>query len=208
MILLIDNEDSFVHNLARYFVRMGQETMTVRHNRMTLSDVGKLNPAVIILSPGPGTPGEKCLAVQVVREYRKSIPMLGVCLGHQQIGFALGARIVPAVEPVHGRVSQIQHDDKAEFSGHTNPFRATRYHSLVIDESSLPAELQVSARTADGTIMGVRSIEGTIIGWQFHPESILTPDGLSLVRSFLVACGLSVNDHDVISELAIRETKT
>lgn len=185
MILVVDNEDSFVHNLARYFACLGREAIAVRHHDLTLEAVQSLAPTAIVLSPGPGSPQDEDFSVQVVRKFWQQLPILGVCLGHQQIGFALGARIIRADQPVHGRTSLIAHDGLAEFEGIESPFAATRYHSLLVDETTLPPTLAVTARTPNGALMGFRAIEYPVIGWQFHPESILTTVGSKLISGFL-----------------------
>ena len=195
MILVIDNEDSFVHNLARYFACQGQETTTVRQDKLTLDTVRAMAPSAIVLSPGPGSPNEQTFAVQVVREFWQQLPILGVCLGHQQIGVAFGAKMIRASQPVHGRTSPIHHDGLAEFRGIETPFTATRYHSLLIDESTLPASLRVTARTDDGTMMGLRVEAHSVVGWQFHPESILTEVGAELISGFLSTAGLSTDSR-------------
>lgn len=192
MLLLIDNYDSFVHNLARYFQRLGQETVVVRNDAITISEIAYLRPDAIVLSPGPCTPKEAGVSLEVVREFAGRTPILGVCLGHQTIGAAFGAAIVRAHEPMHGRTSHVFHDDAGVFAGLPNPFTACRYHSLVVDEATLPAELLVDARTADGTVMAIRHQRWPVVGVQFHPESILTSVGYPLLAGFLRMAGLPV----------------
>lgn len=192
MILLIDNYDSFVHNLARYFQQLGQTTVVVRNDAIGVEDVIAVQPEAIVLSPGPCTPNEAGCSLDIVRQFYQTIPMLGVCLGHQAIAAALGARIVRANEPMHGRTSEIFHDGRGVFDGLQNPLTACRYHSLVVEESSLPDCLEVSAKTADGTVMAVRHRNAPLIGVQFHPESILTTAGYSLLTRFLRLADLSV----------------
>ncbi len=192
MILLIDNYDSFVHNLARYFRRLGQETVVVRNDAIGLDDIPQLQPRAIVLSPGPCTPHEAGCSLELVRRFHATIPLLGVCLGHQTLAAALGGRIVRAPEPMHGRIRQVLHDGRDLFDGLPNPFPACRYHSLVVDEASLPPCLAVTARTASGVVMALRHRELPLIGLQFHPESILTPSGYVLLARFLLRCGETV----------------
>ena len=209
MILLIDNYDSFVYNLARYFERLGQESLVVRNTEIDVRRIRDLAPDAIVLSPGPCTPREAGCSLDVVRQLHSTVPMLGICLGHQVIAEALGARIVRAPEPVHGRTSPIVHDGRGIFAGLPSPITSGRYHSLVVDESSLPECLEVTARTEDRTIvMGVRHKTLPVVGLQFHPESILTDTGYDLLAAFLCQSGISVPDcmpgHD--SEYAPGET--
>ena len=188
MILVIDNYDSFVHNLARYFRELGQSTRVCRNDAIDLGEIADLKPSHIVLSPGPCTPDQAGISVSVVERFGAVIPILGVCLGHQCIGQAYGARIVRARKPMHGKTSLVEHDGRGVFEGVENPFEATRYHSLVVDGAALPAELEVTARTADGEIMGLRHRERAVEGVQFHPESILTRVGKSLLSNFLGRC--------------------
>jgi anthranilate synthase/aminodeoxychorismate synthase-like glutamine amidotransferase len=190
MILLIDNYDSFVHNLARYFRRLGTETRVVRNDLIDVAAVRNLKPQAIVLSPGPCTPAEAGCSLDVVRALGGQIPLLGVCLGHQAIGAALGGQIVRAQQPMHGRTSSIEHSRTGLFQDLPSPLTVGRYHSLVIDPQSLPAELQVTARTADGTIMAVAHREWPVWGVQFHPESILTEGGYQLLANFLRLAGI------------------
>lgn len=185
MILLIDNYDSFVHNLARYFSRLGQATQVVRNDRITIAEVRDLRPDAIVLSPGPCTPSEAGISLQVVRELSADFPLLGVCLGHQTIAQAAGAAIVRAPEPMHGRISEVFHAGDNLFAGLPSPMTACRYHSLVIDEETLPPSLQVTARTIDGVIMAVQHRALPVYGVQFHPEAILTQGGFRLLGNFL-----------------------
>jgi len=192
VILLIDNYDSFVHNLARYFRQLGQATVVLRNDAVGIHDVLAMQPEAIVLSPGPCTPNEAGCSLDIVRHFQHTIPILGVCLGHQTIAAALGARIVRAGEPMHGRTSEVLHDGTGIFADLPSPLTACRYHSLVVEESSLPECLEVSARTADGTVMALRHPEVPLVGVQFHPESILTTGGYSLIASFLRLAGLNV----------------
>jgi len=191
MILVIDNYDSFVHNLARYFQRLGHETVVVRNTDLGPEDIGPLSPEAIVLSPGPCTPRQAGCSIEIVRRWHASLPILGVCLGHQAIGEALGARLVRA-RPVHGRSSLIWHDGRGVFAGLPSPLEAGRYHSLVIHRRSLPDELEVSAWTRDGLVMAIRHRQRPLVGLQFHPESILTPLGYAILAAFLRRAGLAV----------------
>jgi len=192
MLLLIDNYDSFVYNLARYFQRLGHATQVVRNTAIDAAGVRGLMPEAIVLSPGPCTPQQAGYSLEVVRELHAELPILGVCLGHQAIAEALGGRIIRAREPVHGRSSEIHHDGRGVFAGLPQPIVGCRYHSLVVEEASLPACLEISARTDDGTIMALRHHRLPVVGLQFHPESILTDSGYTLLANFLRLAGLSV----------------
>lgn len=185
MIVLIDNHDSFVHNLARYVRELGWETAVVRCDAVTVEDVAAMDPSHIVVSPGPCTPDEAGISVEVVRRLGPRVPLLGVCLGHQCIGRAFGGRVVRARRPMHGKASLIAHDGEGIFAGLPDPLRATRYHSLVVESETLPAELVVTARSAEGEIMALRHREHPVAGVQFHPESVLTDRGHDLLRSFL-----------------------
>lgn len=190
MILLIDNYDSFVFNLARYVTELGVEANVVRNDAVSVSQVMDARPAAIILSPGPCTPAEAGVCVELVCEVAGTIPLLGVCLGHQSIAAAYGADIVRAPEPVHGRTSPVIHDSRRLFEGLPSPLCVSRYHSLVVDEPSLPDELQVTSRTEDGLIMALEHRQHSVFGVQFHPESILTHQGHDLLRNFLRLAGI------------------
>lgn len=191
MILLIDNYDSFVHNLARYVVELGCETQVIRNDALSVDQIAQLAPRAIIISPGPCTPDEAGVSQDVIRHLGEKIPILGVCLGHQSIAAALGGLVIRALEPVHGRTALIHHRGRGLFAGLPNPFRATRYHSLVVDEPTLPADLQVTARTSDGIPMALEHIRWPVFGVQFHPESILTEGGHLLLRNFLASAGIA-----------------
>jgi anthranilate synthase/aminodeoxychorismate synthase-like glutamine amidotransferase len=192
MLLLIDNYDSFVHNLARYLELLGQSTVVVRNDAIDVAGVRKLNPAAIVISPGPCTPEEAGCSMSLVRELHETVPMLGVCLGHQAIAAALGGQIVRASEPMHGRTSTVSHDGRGVFAGLSSPLTVCRYHSLVVERNELPACLEVSARTEDETIMAIRHRQLPLVGVQFHPESILTDDGYALLAGFLRVAGIEV----------------
>ena len=190
MILLIDNYDSFVHNLARYLRRLGQETEVVRNDAVSVSDIESGQPDAIVFSPGPCAPEQAGCCLEVIRELHQSIPMLGVCLGHQAIAEAFGGKIVRANEPVHGRASLVTNDGSGCFAGLPGSFRVGRYHSLVACPETLPACLHANAILTDRTVMAFHHREFPVVGWQFHPESVLTEYGYSLLRSFLQMAGI------------------
>jgi len=192
VILLVDNFDSFVYNLARYLERLGQETRVVRNTAIDAAGVRAIGPDAVVLSPGPCTPRQAGCSLEIVRELHQEVPILGVCLGHQAIAEALGGRVVRAAEPMHGRSSPIHHDGRGVFHGLPSPIVGCRYHSLVVDEASLPDCLEVSARTDDGTVMALRHRPLPVVGLQFHPESILTDRGYPLLAAFLRLARLSV----------------
>jgi len=185
VILLLDNYDSFVWNLARYVRELGREPLVRRNDAFTLEEIAALAPTHIIISPGPCTPSEAGISVETIRRFGSAVPILGVCLGHQAIGAAYGARVVRAGRPMHGKTSDISHDGTGLFAGLSTPFKATRYHSLVLERASLPAELQVIGTSEDGEIMGVRHRTHPVVGTQFHPESVLTEVGHRIVGRFL-----------------------
>ena len=185
MLLMIDNYDSFTYNLVQYLGELGEEVKVARNDEIALDEIARLAPARIVISPGPCTPNEAGISVATVRRFGPTIPILGVCLGHQSIGAAYGGKIVRAPSIMHGKLSDVSHDAKTIFRGLKNPFAAMRYHSLVIDPQSLPAELLVSARTGDGVIMAVRHRSFPVEGVQFHPESILAEEGKQLLKNFL-----------------------
>ena len=185
MILLIDNYDSFVYNLARYVRELGEVPLVRRHDAITVDEIVALDPSHIIISPGPCSPREAGISTGVVRELGSRIPILGVCLGHQCIGAAYGGEIVRAGLPMHGKTSRIHHSGNGLFAGLPSPFLATRYHSLVIAPASVPNSLQVTATSEDGEIMAVQHTEHPVYGVQFHPESVLTEHGYRLLDHFL-----------------------
>ena len=194
MILLIDNYDSFVFNLARYLRELGLETRVVRNDQISVVEAARLRPEAIVLSPGPCTPNETGICMELVEELLGDIPIFGVCLGHQAIAQALGADVVRAPEPVHGRTSMITHEDSPLFAGIPNPFRATRYHSLIVDAATIPTSLQITARTPDGLVMALEHDSGRIASVQFHPESILTSFGHRLLANFLNGVGVATEE--------------
>ncbi len=185
MILLLDNYDSFTYNLYQYLCELGAEVVVRRNDKVTLDEVEALAPERIVVSPGPCTPGEAGISVELIRRFAGRVPVLGVCLGHQAIGAAFGGAIVPAPTLMHGKLSAIAHDGRGVFAGLRQGFLATRYHSLVVERGTLPACLEVTAETADGVIMGLRHREYAVEGVQFHPEAILTEHGHDLLRNFL-----------------------
>jgi anthranilate synthase/aminodeoxychorismate synthase-like glutamine amidotransferase len=185
MLLMIDNYDSFTYNLVQYFGELGEDIRVFRNDKITIQEIEELKPERIVISPGPCTPKEAGISVNVINHFAGKLPILGVCLGHQSIGAAFGGEIIRAPRLMHGKTSLIYHDGKTLFSGLPNPFEATRYHSLLIKKESLPGCLEVSAWTESGEIMGARHKEFVIEGVQFHPESILTLAGKDLLRNFL-----------------------
>lgn len=185
MLLMIDNYDSFTYNLVQYFGELGQDLKVYRNDKIAISDIEVMKPERIVISPGPCTPKEAGISVEVIRHFTGRIPILGVCLGHQSIGEAFGGEVIRAPYLMHGKTSMIYHDGKTIFDGLPNPFEATRYHSLIVRRESLPPMLEISAWTEDGIIMGLRHKEHKLEGVQFHPESILTRAGKDLLRNFL-----------------------
>mgnify|MGYP006271304905 FL=1 len=190
MLLMIDNYDSFTYNLVQYFSELGAEVKVVRNDQISLSEIEEIKPSKIVISPGPCTPKEAGISVDTIKHYAGRYPILGVCLGHQSIGYAFGGQVIHAKSIMHGKTSLVYHHNKGVFQGLKNPLQATRYHSLVIEQASLPDCLEVTAWTADkfggiDEIMGVRHKTLDIEGVQFHPESILTEQGHDLLRNFL-----------------------
>jgi para-aminobenzoate synthetase component 2 len=185
MILVIDNYDSFTYNLVQYLGELGADLEVVRNDQKTVKAIEKQAPERIVISPGPKTPSEAGICLDVIQALAGRIPILGVCLGHQAIGQAFGGRVIRAPELMHGKTSEIRHDGKTIFQGLPNPFSATRYHSLIVERSSLPTCLEISATTSDGLIMGLRHKEMKVEGVQFHPESVLTDAGKQLLSNFL-----------------------
>jgi anthranilate synthase/aminodeoxychorismate synthase-like glutamine amidotransferase len=185
VILLIDNYDSFTYNLYHYLGELGTEVEVFRNNRISLDDIERMRPEKIVISPGPCTPKEAGISCDVIVRFAENTPILGVCLGHQCIGAAFGGEVIRAPSIMHGKLSEVSHDSQTIFRSIKNPFAAMRYHSLVINPERLPAELSISARTADNVIMGVRHKRFPVEGVQFHPESILTGEGKRLLKNFL-----------------------
>jgi anthranilate synthase component 2 len=184
---MIDNYDSFTYNLVQYFSELGQEVQVFRNDALTLDEIAQLKPRYIVISPGPCAPQQAGISLAAIREFAGKIPILGVCLGHQAIGEAFGGRIVHAKQLMHGKTSQVRHADTGVFQGLRNPLRCTRYHSLAVEQETLPGCLEVTARTDDGEIMGIRHRNCAVEGVQFHPESILTECGHDLLNNFLEA---------------------
>ena len=185
MLVVIDNYDSFTYNLVQYLGELGERPRVFRNDQITVEEIAALHPDRIVISPGPKTPKEAGISCETILQFAGQIPILGVCLGHQCIGAAFGGKIVRASRLMHGKTSPIHHDGRTIFSGLPNPFEATRYHSLIVDREGFPDCLEISAETAEGEIMGVRHKEHQIEGIQFHPESILTKEGMALLRNFL-----------------------
>lgn len=185
MILLLDNYDSFTYNLAQYLGELGSQVEVHRNDKISVADIVRRKPEKIVISPGPCTPQEAGISVELIQKLAGKIPILGVCLGHQAIGAAFGGRIIRAPKLFHGKTSEVEHDGKGVFRKLANPFTATRYHSLIVERKSLPRELMVTAETHDGVIMGVRHRRYILEGVQFHPESVLTECGMRLLQNFL-----------------------
>lgn len=183
MILMIDNYDSFTWNLVQYLSEL-DEVVTVRNDRITIEQIETMKPDRIVISPGPGTPSDSGISKQVILHFMDRLPILGVCLGHQTMGELFGGRVIRAKEPCHGKVFPVEHSGQGILAGMPNPFQATRYHSLVVDERTLPAELEVTARTEDGTIMAMQHRQRNLHGVQFHPESIMTESGMTILENF------------------------
>jgi anthranilate synthase component 2 len=185
MVLMIDNYDSFTYNLVQYLGELGAQVRVFRNDKITVDQIRKLKPSHIVISPGPGRPEDAGISCAVIKEFSGKIPLLGVCLGHQCIGQSFGGKIIQAKKLMHGKVSQIYHDKTGIFSGIKNPFRATRYHSLVVEKKSFPKDLEIIAETKDGEIMGLKHRRLALWGVQFHPESIMTENGKKLLSNFL-----------------------
>lgn len=189
MLLMIDNYDSFTYNIVQYFGQLGEEVQVFRNDRITPEEIERLAPKRLVVSPGPCSPEEAGISVAAIRHFAGKIPILGVCLGHQAIGAAFGGKIVRSATLMHGKTSPIHHDGRGLFAGLPNPFNATRYHSLVVERSSFPDCLEMTAWVEDGEIMGLRHRDLPVWGVQFHPESILTQGGMDILRNFLEISG-------------------
>ncbi|WP_128896574.1 anthranilate synthase component II [Longirhabdus pacifica] len=185
MILVIDNYDSFTYNLVQYIGEIGEQINVVRNDEVTLKQIEEMNPDKIIISPGPKTPDEAGISLDVIDHFKKNKPILGVCLGHQAIAQAFGANVVRAEQIVHGKMAEVLHDGKTIFSNLENPLKATRYHSLIVEKETLPETLEISAQTEAGEIMAIRHRDYPLEGVQFHPESILTEQGKQLLKNFI-----------------------
>ena len=184
-ILMIDNYDSFTYNLVHYIEELGPKVTIKRNDTVTIKNIIKINPDLIFISPGPCTPNEAGISLELIKKLSGEIPIFGVCLGHQSIGNAFGAKIVKAKELLHGKTSDIYHNKKGIYEGLPNPFKATRYHSLIIDKQTLPNDFSITAKTKDGTIMGIKHKRLAVEGVQFHPESILTTFGKKLIKNII-----------------------
>ena len=189
MVFVLDNYDSFTYNLVQYLGEMGQEVVVRRNDQIGVNEIESLRPSHIVVSPGPCTPQDAGISIELIRHFAVKVPVLGVCLGHQAIGAAFGGKVVRAGKLMHGKTSQIEHDGRTVFQGVPSPMQATRYHSLIVSEEGLPPELEISAHTVDQdgnkVIMGLRHLRYPVEGVQFHPESVLTPNGRQLLRNFL-----------------------
>ena len=194
MILMIDNYDSFTYNLVQYLGQLGVETAVYRNDEITVEDIEDLRPDAILLSPGPRSPKDAGVTVDSIKRFHRTIPIMGICLGHQAIGYAFGAEVVRAERIMHGKTSPILNDGQTIYQGLPNPLTACRYHSLILQRDSLPDCLMVTAETAEGEVMGIRHREYPVEGVQFHPESILTTNGKRIIKNFLAMCaGISEN---------------
>ena len=185
MILMIDNYDSFTYNLVQYLSELGEKLVVYRNDKISIEEIKKIKPSHIVISPGPGRPADAGISEQIIKELGSQIPILGVCLGHQAIGEAFGGNVIRADKLMHGKTSMIYHNDNPIFKGLSNPFEATRYHSLIVEKKSLPDTLQITAWTKDNEIMGLAHKKFPIWGAQFHPESILTKEGKQLLKNFI-----------------------
>ncbi len=185
MVLMLDNYDSFTYNLVQYLGELGAKVKVARNDKISVEAIRKLGPDHIVISPGPGRPEDAGVSCAVIKEFSGKIPILGVCLGHQSIGYCFGGRIVQAKSLMHGKTSQVYHDKSGIFAGVKNPFRATRYHSLVVERKSFPKDLEIIAQTKDKEIMGLKHRKLAVFGVQFHPESIMTEEGKKILNNFL-----------------------
>lgn len=194
MLLMIDNYDSFVYNLVRYFKELGEDMVVVRNDKISLTEIDEEKYSGIVISPGPKNPNEAGLCLDIIDKFKDKLPILGICLGHQCIGLHFGAKVVKGKEPVHGKLSYVNHNNKDIFNELKNPLRVTRYHSLVVSKANFPKELEITAETEDGVIMGIKHKQYPIYGVQFHPEAELTEDGHKLLSNFIGECKRNEND--------------
>ncbi|OOM06727.1 anthranilate synthase component II [Clostridium saccharobutylicum] len=194
MLLMIDNYDSFVYNLVRYFEEIEEEIEVVRNDKINIKSIDKDKYIGIIISPGPKTPKDAGRCLEIIDKFKGKIPILGICLGHQCIGHYFGGEVIKGEKPMHGKISEITHNNKQIFSGVKNPLKVTRYHSLIIDKKEFPEQLQITAETLDGVIMGISHNEFPIYGVQFHPEAELTEEGHKILQNFIIECRRFRND--------------
>ncbi|OCL25370.1 aminodeoxychorismate/anthranilate synthase component II [Orenia metallireducens] len=194
MILMIDNYDSFTYNLVQFLGQLEEEVLVKRNDEISIAEIEELQLGLIIISPGPCTPKEAGISLEVIDRFKGKVPILGICLGHQSIGHAFGAEIIEAREPVHGKVHHIKHNNKGVFKDLNNPLRVTRYHSLIIDRDTLPEELEITAESEGGEIMGIKHKDYLIEGVQFHPEAILTEQGHELLNNFIIQAKGALRD--------------
>lgn len=188
MFLMIDNYDSFVYNLVRYFKELNEDVLVYRNDEITIEEIEEMKPLGIILSPGPKNPIDSGVCNEIIKKFKDKIPILGICLGHQCIGFTFGAKIIKGKMPMHGKISKVEHNGKGLFKGIQNPFNATRYHSLIIDMDTIPSCFEITATSDDGAIMGINHKEYNIQGVQFHPEAELTEFGHLLLNNYIKGC--------------------
>jgi len=194
MLLMIDNYDSFVYNLVRYFEEIGESVEVVRNDKINMHMLDCKKYLGIIISPGPKNPREAGLSLDIIDKFKGKVPILGICLGHQCIGYYFGGKIIKGEKPMHGKISEIDHDNKGLFYGVKNPFKVTRYHSLIVEKENLPADLEITAETSDKVIMGIKHSKLPIYGVQFHPEAELTEEGHKILENFIVECKRFRND--------------
>ena len=188
MLLMIDNYDSFVYNLVRYFEELGEEIIIYRNDKITIEEIEKMNIDGIIISPGPKSPNEAGLSLDIIDKFKDKLPILGICLGHQCIGHYFGGDIVKGKEPIHGKISYIEHNGHGIFKNVKNPLRVTRYHSLIVKNQNLPENLEVTSKTTDDVIMGIKHRDYNIYGLQFHPEAEMTEEGHTMLKNFIDIC--------------------
>lgn len=193
MVLVIDNFDSFTYNLVQYLEILNQKIVVKRNNKITLKEIENLNPKVILLSPGPGNPKTSGITLDVIKRFKAKIPIIGICLGHQSIAEAFGGKVIKGKNPVHGKISLVNHTKKGVFKGLKSPLQVTRYHSLIVEEKTLPKDFEITARTNDNVIMGIKHKKYLLEGIQFHPEALLTEFGLEMLNNFFKEVALFEN---------------